>query len=137
MRSHEATYEAFINGKLGKDEWTHEAHLVTCWMALRTRTAAEALSHLRDSIQAHNCGIGIRNTAASGYHETLTVYYVTAIDALDASSPEELFDAPEVSRTAPLHHWDKDRLMSPEARTGWLEPELAPVPWPVVHDLPA
>ena len=50
MRSHEETYEAFINGTLGKDDWTHEAHLVTCWMALRDRTAAEALAHLRQSI---------------------------------------------------------------------------------------
>ena len=98
MRSHEETYEAFINGELGKDEWTHEAHLVTCWMALRTRTAADALAHLRESIQAHNCGIGIQNTAASGYHETMTAYYVTAIDELDADSPEALFDEPSVDR---------------------------------------
>ena len=134
MRTHEETYEAFINGKLGKNEWTHEAHLVTCWMALRTRTAAEALTHLRDSITAHNCGIGIQNTAASGYHETMTVYYVTAIHAIDASSPDELFGELSVGRSAPLKHWSKDRLMSEEARANWLEPDLAPLPWSPVRD---
>lgn len=134
MRSHEETYEAFINGELGKDEWTHEAHLVTCWMALRTRTAADALAHLRESIQAHNCGIGIQNTAASGYHETMTAYYVTAIDELDADSPEALFDEPSVDREAMLKHWTKDALMSAEARAAWLEPDIAPLPWAVVSD---
>ena len=134
MASHEATYRAFIDGKLGKDEWTHEAHLITCWMALRTRSAAEALTHLRDSITEHNCGIGIQNTAASGYHETMTVYYVTAIDALGADSPEALFDEPSVSRDATMNHWTKDRLMSPEARAAWLEPDIAPLPWTPVRD---
>ena len=134
MASHEATYRAFIDGKLGKDEWTHEAHLITCWMALRDRTAAEALAHLRESIQEHNCGIGIQNTAASGYHETLTVYYVTAIDALGTDSPEELLDEPSVNRTAPLEHWTKDRLMSPEARANFLEPDIAPLPWTPVSN---
>ena len=133
-RSHEETYEAFINGKLALDEWTHEAHLITCWMALRDRTAAEALAHLRESITAHNCGIGIQNTAASGYHETLTVYYVTAIDALGADSPEALFDEPSVNRTAPLEHWTKDGLMSPEARANFLEPDIARLPWTPVSD---
>ena len=134
MRTHEATYEAFINGRLGKDEWTHEAHLVTCWMALQTRTPAEALSHLRNSIKAHNCGIGIENTATSGYHETMTVYYVTAINALGADSLEDLFDEPSVGRKAPLEHWTNDCLMSEEARAEWLELDLAPLPWTPVRD---
>ena len=132
MRTHAETYDAFINGRLGKDEWTHEAHLVTGWMALQQMSAAEALAHLRDSIKAHNCGIGIQNTEYSGYHETLTVYYVTAIEAADAESPEALFDDPTTSGTAPLDYWSKDRLMSVDARLGWLEPDVAPLPWAAV-----
>lgn len=129
MRTHVETYEAFINGRLGKDEWTHEAHLITGWMALQQMSPDEALAHLRDSIKAHNCGIGIQNTEYSGYHETLTVYYVTAIAAAAAESPEALFDDPTTTSTAPLAFWTKDRLMSVEARLEWLEPDVAALPW--------
>lgn len=122
QRSHVEVYDDFINGRLGKDEWTHEAHLITCWMALQTRSVDEAVSHLRESITTHNCGVGTANTAYSGYHETLTVYYVNAVDAVGAAIPEALFDEPTCSREAPLDHWDKETLFSPEARLNWVAP---------------
>jgi hypothetical protein len=128
---HLDTFDRFIHGRLAADEWTHEAHLITCWVALRDRTPAEALPFLRDSIQAHNCGIGTPNTDTEGYHETLTVYYVTAVAAANAPDPESLYDEPTCGRSAPLDHWDRDTLFSVAARRGWVEPNLAPLPWPV------
>lgn len=122
-------FDDFVNGRLGKDEWTHEAHLITCWVALQDRTPAEALAFLREAIQTHNCGIGIRNTAAGGYHETLTVYYVTAVARADAPTLEVLFAEPTCGRKAPLEHWSRELLFSPPARLGWVEPDLAPLPW--------
>ncbi len=127
QRSHHEMYDDFINGRLGKDEWTHEAHLITCWMALQTRSIDEAIAHLRDSIKAHNCGVGTANTEYSGYHETLTVYYVNAVAAADAPSPEALFDNPTCDRQAPLAHWDKETLFTPAARLAYQEPTLAPL----------
>lgn len=124
-------FDAFINGRLSKGEWTHEAHLVTCWVALRDRTPREALGFLRASIKAHNCGIGISNTQSSGYHESLTVFYVGAVHQAAAPSLDALFAAPGCSRTAPLEFWTKETLWSVDARMQWLPPELAPLPWPV------
>ena len=129
-----ATYDAFINGRLGIDEWTHEAHLAACLVALETRTPAESIDFLRDAITAHNCGIAIRNTETSGYHETLTVYYVTAVhhavaDA-GASTLDGLLAEPTCGRKAPLNHWSETVLWSPEARLGWIPPDLAALPWP-------
>lgn len=129
MRTHEEVYDDFIHGHLGKDEWTHEAHLITGWVALQKMDPASALGHMRDSIKEHNCGVGIQNTAAAGYHETMTVYFLTAIDAANASGPEELFDDPATQSSSPLTYWSKDRLMSSEARLGWCEPDIAPLPW--------
>lgn len=135
LSAHEATFDAFINGRLGKDEWTHEAHLVTCWMTLQTRTPVESIDFLRHAITTHNCGIGIENTAYSGYHETLTVYYVTAvvaaIEAGEVAKPEDLYQHEWTDRAAPGRHWSKDLLFSTDARAGWVEPDLAPLPWPV------
>lgn len=134
MASNGEIYEAFIEGRLGKDEWTHEAHLITSWTALQTRTPGEALAHLRESITAHNCGVGTQNTAYSGYHETLTVYYVTAVDSVGAATPEELFEHPDTDRGAPLRFWTKDLLMSSQARLQWVEPDLGPLPWARADD---
>lgn len=124
-----AIFDDFVNGRLAKDAWTHEAHLITCWVALQDRTPSETLAFLRDAIQTHNCGIGIRNTDTSGYHETLTVYYVTAVAAAAAPTIEDLFEVPSCGRTAALDHWSRDVLFGTQARLGWVEPDLAALPW--------
>ncbi len=118
-------FDAFVNGRLPKDAWTHEAHLITCWVALKDRSPAETLAFLREAIQTHDCGIGIRNTETSGYHETLTVYYVTAVAQATAETLDELFEVPSCGRKAPLDHWSRDLLFSTEARLSWVEPDLA------------
>lgn len=129
-------FDDFVNGRLGKDDWTHEAHLITCWVALADRTPAETLGFLREAIQTHNCGIGIRNTDTSGYHETLTRYYVTAVDRAmaDDGSLEHVLEAPGCGRSAPLDHWSREVLFGVDARLGWVEPDLTPTPWPIVSD---
>jgi hypothetical protein len=124
-----AVFDDFVNGRLHKDAWTHEAHLITCWVALQDRTPAETLAFLRDAIQTHNCGIGIRNTDISGYHETLTVYYVTAVAEAASPTIEELFEIPSCDRKAALDHWSREVLFGTEARLGWVEPDIAALPW--------
>ena len=122
-------FDAFVNGRLPKDAWTHEAHLITCWVALQDRSPQETLAFLRNAIQTHNCGIGIRNTDSSGYHETLTVYYITAMANSTAKTLEEAMQDPACGRKAPLQHWSRALLFSTDARLRWVEPELAPLPW--------
>lgn len=128
-----AVFDDFVNGRLPKDAWTHEAHLITCWVALQDRSPAETLAFLREAIQTHNCGIGIRNTDTSGYHETLTVYYVTAVFQANAATLDELYAVPSCGRKAPLDHWSRDILFGADARLGWIEPDLSPLRW-LPHD---
>lgn len=135
LTRHLDTFDRFIHGRLPANEWTHEAHLITCWVALQERTAAQALPFLRTSIQTHNCGIGTPNTETEGYHETLTVYYVTAVANAAAPDPETLSTIPSCDRHAPLTHWDRDTLFSVPARLGWLAPNLVELPWPVTPTL--
>jgi len=133
----EQTFEDFVNGRLTKGEWTHEAHLITAWVALRDRSPSETLGFLRHAIQTHNCGIGIENSATSGYHETLTRYYVTAVDVAIKAGPGDLdsvLNDAACDRRAPLEHWSRDTLFSTEARLGWVGPDRAPTPWPIVSD---
>lgn len=125
----DAMFDAFVNGRLPRDAWTHEAHLITCWVALQDRTPQQTLRFLRDAIQTHNCGIGIRNTETSGYHETLTVYYITAMANSSATTLEAVMKEPGCGRDAPLEHWSRELLFGTRARLGWVAPDLAPLPW--------
>jgi hypothetical protein len=94
--------------------------------------ADEALVLLRERIAAYNVVCGVENSDSSGYHETITRFFVLRIaqflDAADRARPidelaveliEQLSD-----KDAALLYWSRERLMSVEARRGWLEPDL-------------
>ena len=132
VRSPEETFDAFVNGRLAKGEWTHEAHLTAAFMTLRDRTPEQALDFLRAAITAHNCGVGTPNDEADGYHETITRYYITAVSQANAATIHDLQSEPTCGRTAALKYWSRDLLFSSEARLGWVPPDLATPPWPIV-----
>lgn len=126
---------AFCARTLPKAEWTHEAHLrVGLWHLLR-HPPGEALDLLRDRIQRYNEATGVANTATSGYHETITRFYALAIGGFladaDRSRPIDALGDDLLGRCGdralPLRHWTRERLFSPEARLGWLEPDLRPL----------
>ncbi len=127
-------YEAFIHGRLAKNEWTHEAHLTACWKTLEKMPPVEALPFLRESITTHNCGVGTANNATSGYHETITRYFITAIHNADATTLDEVLADPTLGRDSALRYWSRDVLMSSQARLGWLAPDLIELPWSIVSD---
>ena len=70
---------------------------------------------------------GVANTPTGGYHDTITVYYVWAIDRLLTLglTAEEILADPIVERTAAFAHWDREVLMSPAARATWMPPQRA------------
>lgn len=122
-------FDGFCDRTLPKPEWTHEAHLRVCWAALTTRTVDEAIDFLRVGIRAYNEATGVENTATSGYHETLTIYFARTIADLRATTIGSVIDFPRATTSAPLDHWSRDVLFSHAARAEWTEPDLAPLPW--------
>ena len=94
----------------------------------------EATLTIRRRIQALNQAHGVVDTPKSGYHETITLLYIRQISAyLRRCDP----DTPLADLTdGLLAEWgDKNRirqyfsrglLLSPAARTGWVEPDLRP-----------
>ena len=131
MNERDATrlVDEFERLRLPKPQWTHEAHLVVCRATLQGLDPAGALAHLRGAIRAYNDATGVANTDTSGYHETLTAYYVGAVDAAAPLSLDGLLAHPACTRTAPLTHWSRARLFSVEARRAWVEPDLEPLGW--------
>jgi hypothetical protein len=126
---------AFCHCSLPKAEWTHEAHLrVGLWHLLR-HAPEEALAQLRAGIRRYNVACGVANTESSGYHESITRFYLWLIARYAAAadrtrSIDELADElvrDYGDRELPLQYWSRERLMSPEARLGWVEPDLRPL----------
>jgi hypothetical protein len=126
----------FCARTLPKDQWTHEAHLrVGLWHVLRYPTR-EALDLLRERISAYNVACGVENTDSSGYHETITRFFVWRIErfivAADCGRPIDELAAELVrllgDKRAPLDYYTRKRLMSVEARRGWVVPDLRPMP---------
>ncbi len=127
----EAIARRVIECTLPKAEWTHEAHLrVGLWHVLQLGPD-EALIQLRQRISAYNESVGTANTDASGYHETITRFYVKVIAqfvaSVDATRPADDLAAEFIrrfgDRTLAMRFFDEDRLMTPLARSSWIEPD--------------
>jgi len=140
-RDIEVLAQRFQAKAVSRAEWTHEAHLaIGLWHVARFG-AVEALARLRDGIRALNEANGVANTATGGYHETITHAYVVLIErflvrrGLAAAAPgnlqgevDALLADPLADRAALFAYWTRDTLLSPQARAGWVEPDLAALP---------
>lgn len=125
----------FIARTLPKSQWTHHAHLhVGLWHALEYPDN-RALDLLRERIRAYNEASNVANTDRSGYHETLTRFYLHLIRAfvrsVENSRPfgelaRELIER-HGDRDLPLRHYTRERLFSVAARRSWVEPDLVPL----------
>jgi sugar/nucleoside kinase (ribokinase family) len=116
---------------LPRDRWNHAGHLVTGLVYLDRLPLPEALRRLRSAISGYNVATGTPNTATSGYHETLTRWYLGEIDAWRRSAPagdlaqrvEALLASPLADAEAPLRSYRPETLHSPEARRTWVTPD--------------
>ncbi len=124
---------AFEALSLPKVKWTHQAHLIVAlWYNLRHK-ADEALNIVRDGIKRYNEAVGTENTATSGYHETITIFYMWAVRKYiqSASSDASLLEIANslirgkcAARSFPFEYYSRDLLLSSEARAVWVKPDL-------------
>ncbi|MBL8206101.1 MAG: hypothetical protein JNM09_17830 [Blastocatellia bacterium] len=124
--------EGFAACTLPCHEWTHQAHLIVGLWHCSQHDAVEATDILRERIKRYNVSCGKQNTESSGYHETITCFFVWYIKRyLNNVDPQrslvELvndFCAHHVESSSPLKYYSQERLMSVAARLGWVEPDL-------------
>ena len=129
--------EGLLTRTLPRDEWTHEAHLAATTYLLLKHPEIDLDNELPGLIRRYNESVGGVNSDSEGYHDTITHAFLRGIrmflEEADASRPihelvNELLMTAVGRRNWPLRFWSKDRLMSVEARRGWVEPDLAPIP---------
>jgi hypothetical protein len=127
---------AFEDGTLPAAQWTHQAHLmVGLWYASRLPAEA-ALDAMRAGILRLNRVHGVVTTPTRGYHETITRAYLRLIGRFVVEDGGEDSWGERAERLLARHgerdhlllYYSRDRLMSPEARVGWVEPDLRPLP---------
>jgi len=127
---------AFETCALTKDEqWTHRAHLRMAYCTLTRYAFAEALDRVRRGIPALNAKLGTPELLERGYHETLTVAWMrlihSAIRRNGASDDAEAFFKahPHLTHSTVIGLFYSDaRLWSWEAKRGFVEPDLLPLP---------
>ena len=133
----ESLVRLFLDHSLPKPAWTHVAHLRVGLWHVRRFGADLAVDLLRERISRYNEAVGTANTSSSGYHETLTVFYVKVIDAFVSAdaSPDQEADTLERrlleaigDRELPLRYYSRQCLFSTEARRQWVAPDLQPLP---------
>jgi len=130
-----ALVRRFEDCTLPREEWTHAAHLTVALWHLLQFDWPEAVAHVRRGIKRYNAAHGILTTPTGGYHETLTLFWLRTVRRfLEAERNEAralVHLANELIATAdkglPLTLYTRERLFSPEARAGWVEPDLKPL----------
>ena len=95
------TYKKIIFGfndkTLPKSEWTHEAHLVVgLWHAF-SFSNLKALNLMREKIKAFNETTGTENSENSGYHETITRFWLVISRHFIEQNPD-IIDFDEIKR---------------------------------------
>lgn len=127
-----------LDRTLPKEDWTHEGHVLACIALVRSRGPTDALVAFRAAIPPYNESTGVANTSTGGYHDTITAYYVWAVERLVASgvSTHEILAHPSIERTGALAWWDRETLMGQRARRAWRSPTRTPAGWPTTDAIP-
>jgi hypothetical protein len=136
-----AHVQALCDATLPKARWTHAGHLAATTGLLLLRPDIDARQRLPGLIRRLNESHGVPNSDTRGYHETITFFFLAAIR--DALSRDDAARAAHARANAliagPLGagkrvmapYWSETLLFSPAARRGWVEPDLAPLPYPI------
>jgi hypothetical protein len=127
---------AFFHRTLPKAQWTHAAHVTLAASLLHSAEVATVLPQVRNAIRSYNEAVGTRNTDTSGYHETLTVFWLRVVAQklrrLHPSSRLEavraVVDAFGEQRALHKLYYSTDIVANTAARRVWVEPDLQPLP---------
>ena len=127
---------AFEDGTLPKERWTHAAHLLGGACYVYQLGAEAALNHMRICVPRYNIAVGGENTFDSGYHETVTIFWIKLLAAFLAE--QQPVTRAEFAARAVAHFaspWDVygryysyNVIRNTEARAHWRAPDLLPLP---------
>jgi hypothetical protein len=125
----------FEAGSLPKCEWTHAAHLGVATCYLLSHSGDEALNQLRRRIRFLNDCQGTLNSKDSGYHETLTRFWLLVLRSFLNTLPrgisrvcavEQVILAFAERKNLYESYYTFDVIKSQAARQSWIPPDSEP-----------
>jgi hypothetical protein len=128
-----AFMEGFEQGTLPKEQWTHQAHVVMAAHYLTLLPVNVAAGLIRVRIPFYNYVQGGQNTDDSGYHETLTIFWIWILAGFLASLPSNMPRLAMIQAAAErygtqqmLHRkfYDHDVTGDRAARRAWVPPAV-------------
>ena len=128
------TVEQFEAATLPDWAWTHEAHLICALSVLSRFGIDNAPKEMRQRIMRYNEAVGKINSDTSGYHETVTVFWLKAVwdylsvegkVAFNQEALDKLLSSIDLAnRNLFLKVYSKERVLSMEARKQYVAPDL-------------
>ena len=129
--------ECFERGTWPKSGWHHAAHVAVAGCYLIAYPDDDAADRMRRGVRHYNQCTGIINSDHSGYHETITLFWLAVIRArlreMRDCVPRIEAVRQLVSELAPQRdlfrqYYSVDLLKSVDARRRWMEPDVRPLP---------
>lgn len=135
-----ALVASFADGTIPFETWRHHrTHLIVALWHVHQYPAPEALDRMRAGILGILAANGIRTTPDNGYHETITAAWLRLLAGFLAKAPPAPLPALAEDAVAAfadqeilLRHYSRERILSPEARAAWVEPDIEALPVPAM-----
>ncbi|RYU95166.1 hypothetical protein [Emticicia agri] len=137
QKEFEHIVDGFRSKTLPVSEWTHEAHLITGLWHVAELGYENALAEMQLNIPIYNESVGGKNTDYSGYHDTITVFWIWLLNEfwIKYSADEQSFErvcnqflrSKYSDRANAFIFYSKDYLFTKEARLGYVEPDIQPL----------
>ena len=127
--------KAFNNKVLPKSDWNHNAHIIIAFWYNWNYPFPQAVNGVRANIKGYNESVGTDNTDDAGYHETLTLLWMTITKNYILEFPNKNFEeltndflqTKESKKEIVFDFYSKEVLFSKKARKSWVEGDINPV----------
>jgi hypothetical protein len=135
MSSDDKFLEQFETASLPLEEWHHKQHIKVAYLYLRRFPFDAAMARMRAGVKAFNAAKQIPEAIDRGYHETMTqawmhLVYFTLCEYGPAADAETFYEeSPQLQQKKILRFfYTKERFTSPEAKAGFVQPDIIPFP---------
>ena len=113
------------------DDFKHRSHVRMAWLILRADGRDQGTQRILEDLRRYT----VAYNAEAMFHHTLTVFWIHLVERALRRIPEVLDFEEFLARNPPLlrsglafDYYSRERLMSDEARCGWVPPDLKPLP---------
>ena len=136
MHQDDAAFLAdFESAHIPCKHWHHREHIKVGYLYLRRLPFTVSLERMREMLAKLNLAHQVPDLPHRGFHETMTVVWLRLVEATlaqygPAASSDEFCDKnPQlIEKNVLRFFYSQERIMSPQAKQEFVEPDLAPLP---------